>query len=173
VTTQPNPNNRVLRLNVGFLLKESVGTTRAIPFDEGQVTVDDLGLSHLRGTLELTRTAQGILLQGYLDAETVAECVRCLSDATVPVSIELSEHFVYPPATATDGEYSVGENGLIELAPILREDAILAIPIQILCQSNCRGLCSNCGQNLNEAQCECDHSPIDPRLEVLKALLDE
>lgn len=173
MTTEHNSGNRALQLNVGFLLKEGVGTTRIVSFDEPRVAAADVQFSNLHGNLELTRTAQGILAQGRLEAETLGECVRCLSEATVQFDMELSEHFVYPPTPANENEYSVGEGGFIDLAPIVREDAILAIPMHLLCQPDCRGLCSQCGQNLNEAQCNCEQSSIDPRLATLKTLLDK
>lgn len=163
----------MLRINVGFLLKESIGTSRVIAFDEQRTAAEDVVLDHLHGSIQFTRTAHGILAQGRLQAQMLAECVRCLDEAVVPVGVDLSEHFVYPPATAADGERSVGDDGFINLTPILREDAILSIPMHVLCKTGCLGLCSQCGQNRNEAQCECDHSPIDPRLAALKALLDE
>ena len=171
MTTQHNAHNRALQLNVGFLLKEGVGTTRIVSFDESRVTDDDIELSHLRGDLELTRTAQGILVQGQLQAETPRECARCLEEAAVRFTVDLSDHFVYPPSEATESEYSISEGGFLDLAPIVREDAILAIPMHLVCRPDCRGLCSQCGQNLNEAQCECEHGAIDPRLAVLKTLL--
>ena len=163
----------MLQLNVGHILEDSVGTTRGVSFDEARVTAEDVELSTLHGTLDLTRTAQGILVQGRLEASTHGECVRCLSAAAVDVGLDLAEHFVHPPTEAKEDEHSVSEGGIIDLTPVLREDAILAMPMHMLCQPDCRGLCSQCGQNLNEAECECDHSTIDPRLSTLKALLDE
>ena len=173
MTSQYLSDKQVLHLNVGFLLKEGVGSTRTFAFDKERLVAQDVELHHLQGKLSLTRTTQGILLQGRLDAETVAECVRCLSETLAPVELELSEHFIYPPWTAKDGELTVSEGGLIDLTPLVREDTILAIPMHVLCQPQCRGLCSQCGQNLNEGQCDCDHSAIDPRFAVLKSLLDD
>lgn len=163
----------MLQLNVGHILQDSVGTTRRVPFDETHVMTGDVELSALHGTLELTRTAQGILVQGRLEANTHGECVRCLTDTAVPIAMNLAEHFIHPAAEAREDEYSVSEGGFIDLTPILREDAILAVPMHLVCRPDCRGLCSQCGQNLNEGQCDCDHRPIDPRLSALKALLDE
>jgi uncharacterized protein len=99
--------------------------------------------------------------------------VRCLSEATVEFLVELSDHFVYPPATTSENEYSVGDGDAIDLAPILRENAILVAPMHVLCRPDCRGLCSQCGQDLNEVQCDCEHSAIDPRLEALKNWFEE
>lgn len=163
----------MLKLKVGFLLKEGVGASRVFSFDETGIDVGEVQLESLVGDLRLTRTRQGIVVQGHLEAESVTDCTRCLTETSAQFDLDLSEHFLYPPSSAQDGEHAVSEEGVLDLTPILREDAILAIPMHVLCQTECKGLCSQCGQNLNEAQCECDHSAIDPRLSMLKALLSE
>ncbi len=56
----------------------------------------------------------------------------------------------------------------IDLDPIVREQVLLALPLSVLCEDDCKGLCMVCGQNLNEE--ECGHSgqkQIDPRLAKL------
>jgi uncharacterized protein len=45
--------------------------------------------------------------------------------------------------------------------------------MQARCKPDCKGLCAQCGQNLNEGQCDCDAEPIDPRLAPLRALLEQ
>lgn len=166
-------SNRILHLNVGFLLKEGVGVMRVLPFDERNLTLGDLRLETLTGTLDLSRTTQGILVGGQLDAQISGECTRCLTPVMTPASFTLSEHFLYPPATAGADDYAVSEGGVIDLSPVARENIILATPMHVLCRQDCRGLCSQCGQNLNDAVCECEYSAIDPRMEGLRVLLDD
>jgi uncharacterized protein len=48
---------------------------------------------------------------------------------------------------------------------------IVALPMQFVCRTDCRGLCPQCGQNLNETTCNCQAPSIDPRLAVLGKLL--
>jgi uncharacterized protein len=57
------------------------------------------------------------------------------------------------------------------LAPLIRELVWLAIPMKHLCDPECRGLCSHCGVNLNDGQCQCEEIRVDPRLARLKELL--
>jgi len=56
---------------------------------------------------------------------------------------------------------------------MLREQFQLALPMKPLCAESCRGLCPECGANLNRANCGCDPKwVVDPRLAPLKALLN-
>ena len=58
----------------------------------------------------------------------------------------------------------------INFAALLWEEFILALPEKVLCAANCKGLCRNCGQNLNNGVCSCKSDDLDPRLEKLRAL---
>jgi uncharacterized protein len=179
VTSISPSNGRFLRVNVGFILKQGAGYSRQITFDQpGAVRAEDILISGLAGGLRLSRTPQGVLTQGTLQASMSLECVRCLTPFEHPYSIEISELFIpeelshtrevdVPPSNIVD------EGGFIDLTPIVREESILAVPIRALCSADCRGLCSECGQNLNEGACACEHEHIDPRLASLRALLEE
>jgi len=65
----------------------------------------------------------------------------------------------------------VGEDGMIDLAPLVRELSLLSVPIKVLCRPDCQGLCQECGANLNLGECGCATDDIDPRFAVLEALL--
>jgi uncharacterized protein len=67
--------------------------------------------------------------------------------------------------------YAVGEAGELDLAPLIRELAWLAIPMKHLCDPECKGLCPHCGVNLNDEPCQCEEIRVDPRLAPLKELL--
>jgi uncharacterized protein len=177
VTGLPRSDNRLLRLNVGFLLKEGPGYSREFDFDQdGTFVIEDVVISQLHGVLRLTRTRQGIVIQGTLHTQISADCVRCLTPCQLPCNIEISELFVYPAPPSSippSNPYVVDDGGFIDLQPIIREEGILAVPIQVLCSPDCKGLCSYCGQNLNEGTCNCADERIDPRLSSLRALLDD
>lgn len=163
-----------LRFNFGFLLEADFGTTRDIELDYPEVKLDEeLTLIPLKGFFSATRTTEGIYIQGDLYSTTTLPCTRCLEDAIIPISISLDELYYYPPSMAPEGEPIIGEDGFIDLAPVVRELSLLDIPIKILCQPDCHGLCQICGQNLNEGDCGCPEEDIDPRFSILQKLLDE
>ena len=161
-----------LRFNVGFLLEAEFGTSRTIELDYPSVQVEDVTLTPLTGALTMSRTTEGIYVRGVLSTVMGAECVRCLEEALVSLSVEVNELFYYPPHAAPIGEHVVGENGFINLGPLVRELALLELPMQTLCKPDCQGLCMVCGFNLNEGDCGCVEDDIDPRLALLGQLLD-
>ena len=60
---------------------------------------------------------------------------------------------------------------ILDLTEVLQDNLLLGIPMKILCQEDCAGFCSLCGQDLNEGQCQCEKDDLDPRLAGLKVLL--
>lgn len=162
-----------LRFNFGFLLEADYGTSRLIEIDYPSVKLsEDVTLEPLKGSFTATRTTEGIYLQGLLESKMSLECVRCLDEAITPVDIPLDELFFYPPHSAPEGEPFVGDDGMIDLASLVRDLSLLSLPIKVLCRSDCLGLCQECGANLNLGDCGCDDQEIDPRLSALQALLD-
>jgi len=121
--------------------------------------------------VRLTRTGEGLYLQGQLAARTTVSCDRCLADFEQPLQVELGDLLVYPPGRQADPLLSVPETGMLHLAPLLREYLVLDIPSRPLCRPDCKGLCPECGQDLNQAACEHPQPQIDPRLASLSSLL--
>lgn len=70
--------------------------------------------------------------------------------------------------TLEDADEDVFEGKTLDLDPIYREQLLLALPMNALCEESCAGLCSRCGQNLNDAKCGCDVREVDPRLAALQ-----
>jgi uncharacterized protein len=163
-----------LRFNVGFLLHESAGTHRDFDLDIDHIQIaEDLEVSDLSGMVRLTRTTEGILTQGEITGLTQSLCARCLDEIAQPLTVTMSDLFSYPPSTAPDPNLTVPESGLLELTPHVREYFLLAAPMQPICREDCKGLCPECGGNLNEESCEHPKSDIDPRFEALKSLISK
>jgi uncharacterized protein len=145
----------ILRLNVGFIIHEMVGYTRDFPIEVEAIRLQpDLDLKNLNGTVRVTRTAQGLLLQTSVTAQIDAECVRCLDQFVQPLKAEYTELYAFSHNSVTESGLLVPESGKIDLAPILREEILLAIPFNPLCKPDCKGLCSVCGENWNHLVCE-------------------
>ena len=163
-----------LRLNVGFLLNETIGYSRDFVFKSPLLTLEaDLEAHDFQSSIRLTRTGEGIFGQGDLTAKIHLECVRCLSAYDQYLTASLDELFVYPPSKSTEEFLTIQEDGYLDLNPIVREVLLLGIPIQPLCKEDCQGFCQICGANANETQCDHPDLNIDPRLEVLKTFKTE
>lgn len=163
-----------LRFNFGHLLEGDLGARRDVELDYPEIEIsEDVRLAPLKGKFRATHTSRGIYLQGKLTSTIETECTRCLEMVALPIEIELDDLYYHPPHTAPPGEYSISDDGILDLAPLVRELSLLAVPMQVYCREGCKGICVQCGKNLNEGSCDCVFDDIDPRLEALRALLDD
>ena len=170
VFTSDNP----FLLNVGFIIRETVGYSRDFQFEDIHIAVPpDLELHDLNGAVRIERTNRGLLAHFHMSAVTLTECVRCLNTFPQPLEVNFTELFVFSSQSKNESELVVPNDGIIDIAGLVREYMLLEDPIKPLCKPDCKGLCKTCGSNLNEIDCKHDDSAIDPRLEKLKSLLDE
>jgi uncharacterized protein len=163
-----------LLLNVGFVAQQDIGYRRVFPFEFPILLLQpDHKFQKFKGSIEVSRTSEGLLSQGKIQAFVGATCSRCLDDFDQTLVAEFTELFVFASHAQEDTELIYPEDGQIDFGPIVLEYLLLEMPIKPVCKEACKGLCSVCGNNLNEEQC--DHGPesIDPRMAVLKSLLDQ
>lgn len=135
-----------------------------------------IACSTLRLTAHLSKVKSTVLCDGWLRGRLALACQRCLGSAAVPVAIRV--HSVYVPtsdaitdrsegsdedADEEDLDFAHHDGDVVDLWPLLREQIILAIPITVLCQESCRGLCPSCGTDRNLAACGCQPAaPLSP-----------
>lgn len=132
----------------------------------------------------LTRIERDICFSGDLHALLQLTCTRCLKPFPFKVESKIQVHFV--PRTKepspgseveikeTDIEQEIYEEDRIDLSGPIRDQILLEVPLMHLCQEDCKGICSECGIDLNSNQCECQtEGAIDPRFAVLKNLKDK
>ncbi len=160
-----------LNFNVGFIAAETVGYVREIPVRLERLTLQDLSLQNLEGSVVFDRVSKGVTAHVHLRAFTPAECMRCLQPFAQMLEIDFTELYAFP-GKIPDAELTFPESGQLNLAPLVREYMILAFPMQTVCRVDCKGLCPVCGANLNEHTCHHEEETGDPRLAVLKALLE-
>jgi uncharacterized protein len=161
----------LLRLNVGFIVHQTIGYSRDFDFNTPEIFVEtDLKLADLQGIVRVSRTPQGLLVQVKMNANTQAECVRCLENFAQPLQVDFSELFAFDKRHVSESGLILPENGYLNLAPLLREYMLLEVPINPLCRPDCQGLCPECGGNLNLKDCGHSQPPADPRWGALQSL---
>jgi uncharacterized protein len=161
-----------LRINVGFIINSPIGFYRDFDFSFPKYSDDDLELVDVEGLVKVGRTPQGLIVEGQFTGKTTLECVRCLTDYQHGLRWEFTELFAFKEENMTESGLLVPEDAQIDLQPLLREFAILEFPIKPVCREDCKGLCFECGQNLNEK--DCGHRPeIEPPFLALKELLQK
>lgn len=165
-----NPR-KPLRINVGFIIHEVVGYSHEIPFDLDKVTLEDLELKHLQGSVQIGRTPQGLIVQGKFSADAALECVRCLKGFVRPLEWEFTELYAFNQKSASEAGLLLPDDAHIDLAPLLREYALLEVPINPLHTPDCKGLCIECGQDLNVRDCGHSQHTEDSPFSALKDLL--
>lgn len=168
--SMPNPR-KPFRINVGFIIHEEVGYSHEIPFELEKVKIEDLELQHLTGSVTIGRTPQGLVVQGTFAAETKLECVRCLKEFTFPLQWEFTELYAFTKKSVSESELLVPDDAQIDMAPLIREYALLEIPIKPLHDPDCKGLCIECGQDLNIKDCGHSQESDDSPFAALKKLL--
>ena len=108
------------------------------------------------------------------------DCSRCVEPFAVPVEAEFDLRYLPQAHNAGEGEREIADDdlstayyrdGLLDVVDMLREQFQLALPMKPLCAEDCRGLCPECGANLNRATCGCTSKWEDPRLAPLKGLM--
>lgn len=156
----PSPR-KPFRFNVGFIIHEEAGYSHDFPFDFEKVALDgDLELRNFTGNVNVGKTPQGLIAQGRFAAETTAACSRCLTNFVQKLEWEFTEMYAFDERSITDSGLLLPEDAQLDVESLLREYAMLEIPINPVCKPGCLGLCAECGQNLNEK--DCGHRPEEP-----------
>lgn len=144
-------------------------------------TPDDYGISGpVTLSLDVHVRERHVHLTGRVQASLTLACGRCVEPFVWPVDATFDLEYV-PESTesdkpereveAEDFALAYYKDNVIDLGALMQEQFYLAMPMKPLCQEGCRGLCSQCGTNLNVGTCDCRTSWEDPRLAVLRALL--
>lgn len=120
-------------------------------------------------SLRLEGLHEGILVTGEVATEATAECVRCLDSFSLPVRVDFQELFAYSPTQADS--YTVVDDS-VDVADIIRDEVVLDLPFQPVCQPECLGLDPVTGEKRTEPVSESDTAEIDPRWQALSELLE-
>jgi uncharacterized protein len=168
----PSPK-KPFRINVGFIAHEEIGRTHDFPFEFNKIKLgDDFQLRDFSGNINISRTPQGLLAQADFAADTTLECVRCLTEFDQRLKWSFTELYAFDERSLTESELILPEDGQIDFAELLRDYALIEIPISPICKEDCQGLCIECGQNLNIKDCGHSQDDNDSPFAVLKDLLN-
>lgn len=139
----------------------------------------EISPAHIVG--EVSRVEGGYALSARLSWQGKFECSRCLA----PYDFANEEEFsllLYRRAPILQTELSLDRDDLdtyfyddpvVPISPIAEERIQMAVPMKPLCSENCRGLCPQCGSDLNVSECGCVVEVLDPRWRALQLLKKE
>lgn len=154
----------VKKLNMAVDMPPVLTEVEQIGFD-GPVKLD----------LVLTNVNDTISVEGKVKANLRLACGSCLDSFTMPVEAEVSEvYYNEAQVEITPGEEWIPYTGdMLDLTPEVLKSIMVELPMRLVCRDDCKGLCPGCGKNRNLEQCQCAGEVVDPRLEVLKQLLEK
>jgi uncharacterized protein len=131
--------------------------------------------------VDLTYYRAGLdcVFEGTLAGSGEATCARCAEAFTLPLATRF--RVILSPRAVMDQEnrelscedlgFGFYDGDEIDVTNLVHEHVLLALPTRLLCAESCRGLCPQCGTNLNLATCDCAASPTPLRLAVLRDLV--
>ncbi|UVT21820.1 MAG: DUF177 domain-containing protein [Nitrospira sp.] len=188
----------VLTPKIADITAEGLSLSGDLTGEELELTDADVSI---RGTLavglDLRAIERTIYVTGVVEGTAVRQCVRCLKDFEDPMAFSLRVAYEREakatPVTPKrddvrkkkmaaqvevdteeqndDLYYFTGDH--LELAPMLREQLILAAPMHPLCSEDCLGLCPRCGKDLNEGPCGCVEAPTGGPFHVLREMKEK
>jgi uncharacterized protein len=156
-----------MHINVAQLLKESIGSSRSFQIDESLGTDD---INSVKGEVTLIRTNRGIMAKAEMTAGVTGICSRCLKPIDYKVNYDFNEECL-PNMSTSEGlpspdqtdNITIDENHMLDLSEVIRQYALLAMPVKPLCRPDCAGICPSCGHNLNQGPCRCPSNVHDQR----------
>ncbi len=145
---------------------DPIDGTKVVGPVTGEITVQNIG--HL------------LVVRGRLRATVEMTCVRCLTPTRTSLDIPIEEEFASEGARpdvgtidVEDPERAAIEDFVLDAKEFVRQQVETHLPMASLCRPDCRGICPQCGQNLNEGPCQCEPDTGASPFTKLKELLDE
>lgn len=164
----------MLKVDLGQLGREgSVAVDAAIPADAELWQNTDLKWSEgVEARFRATYAGTGeVVARGSVEGELAQECRRCLKPVETPFEGELTLVFVSDGSDEDGSGYPFDEGSSeLDLSEAVREEIVLAVNPYVVCTPECRGLCPQCGVDLNESSCDCTVDDVDPRWAALRDL---
>lgn len=115
---------------------------------------------------EIRNTAGIVTIEAKAEFSMEVTCDRCAEDIKPEFTVDVIHDLVASLNHEDNDDYILLEDMKLDVKQLTLEDIYLALPGKFLCKEDCKGLCSECGANLNESSCNCQ-KPIDPRWAAL------
>ena len=124
---------------------------------------------HIKGMI--TNNTKSLEFSGEVTGEMGVQCARCRKDLTVPVEYKISEVIMQDNGEEIDEDVLVINGEEIDIYDVIINNFLMNVEGKYLCSEDCKGLCANCGADLNLGECGCDNEVIDPRWAKLAEIM--
>ncbi|HCA04531.1 MAG TPA: nucleic acid-binding protein [Ruminococcaceae bacterium] len=153
------------------------GESKELTYQLDISDIDIDGVFPFKSPVTVTATAFNRASLVTLDLNCGYDYQRSCDRCSDTVLRKVEQHFTHKLAQTlvdeANDDYIETPDFTIELDEVVISDILLALPQKFLCSPDCRGLCPKCGANLNNGDCGCDRREIDPRLAILKQLIED
>lgn len=160
----------------GFFLSDAEKKEKPFSFSFSMSDVDIDGNCPFVSPIDVSGAASlengAVKIEAVVSYEYISVCNRCLAQTRENIETKFEHLLLLAQDDGEDDSYIRVQSEEVNLYELLREDIILNLPMIHLCKPNCKGLCSQCGATLNFEKCSCSKDLVDPRLEILKTLLN-
>jgi len=151
-------------------------------YESGQLAFDESELRLIEPISvngRIRRKGGEVELSGELHTTVMVPCARCLKEVELPIELNFAERFASSVSWRDEEQHELSQEDLnlglvedaaVELDDVVREEILLSLPGQALCDQNCKGICPNCGADRNAGDCSCKSDQVDSRWEKLRDL---
>lgn len=134
-------------------------------------------VSHSPVSFTFTNLEKGKLrLEGHAEYEFRIACARCLKPVATKLSLSFERELYAPDRLSEIPEESLDQDFLhdyqMDVEELLDNEIVINWPMKVLCRSDCKGICRQCGMDLNTGTCDCDTFVPDPRMAVIKDIFN-
>lgn len=165
-------------IDVSSILKE-MGGKIGISGDISLADTDFLGELyhfdkpfHIEGSIQ--NNGKSLYLKAVCSGALHTKCARCAKDIDVDVVFDAEEALAQANGVISeDSDIILFDGTEIDIDDIVLNSFLMNISGKYLCSEDCKGLCPQCGADLNEGDCGCSHDVIDPRWAALADLMKD
>lgn len=129
--------------------------------------------------VDLTITNLGnkkVMIEASTKISLALYCGRCLKEIVYPMDIQFSKEIDFNlteeerAQNLDETNYIVGYD--LNVDTLVYDEILIDFPMRLLCSEDCKGICKNCGANLNEGTCNCDNTEYDPRMARIRDIFN-
>lgn len=157
---------------------KSVDVQAVIEMDRFQSKMSDYPISKKAPLhLHLTNTGKRVVrIETVIDITLMIPCDRCLESVAYDMNIRVNKE-IDMNESDTDRIQSLDElcfiqEGSLDVERFVYNEILVHLPMKVLCNENCKGICNRCGANLNSQTCNCDTTELDPRMSKIRDIFN-
>ncbi|MBU5481762.1 YceD family protein [Blautia sp. MSJ-19] len=128
--------------------------------------------------LKITNTGNKVLeLTGNGSVTVGIPCDRCLEEVSVEIpyvidrKLDMKQSDKDRVENLDENDYLTGMD--LDVDRLVYLEVLMNWPLKVLCKEDCKGICSQCGKNLNEGPCGCIEEPKDPRMAAISDIFSK